>query len=153
VKEKIKEILFRILLYFFPSLKYKGKGFKIKKENKEEKERQYYKCVKEAFEKARKAYPIGYALVGKTITLSEDVVIKLTDQPLNVKGVSVQVPAKKILAGETVEILGYGMGGYVVKTKDIEKGYVDENIISRNFIKQLEFYHKLVEECRKKFLQ
>jgi len=144
--EKIKEKLSVILA----QIKGKEQAFLIENDTKEEKKIKYEKCIAEAFQKARESYPIGLGLVGKTFTLLKDSNIILDKEPTISEG-KPRIRAMKILAGTSIEVLGFDKSAfkYIVKTKGIEKGFMAEDDLTRNLIKQLDFYERLREKCRK----
>lgn len=103
-------------------------------------------CNKKAMDEARIKHPIGKALIGQNIILRKEVDIRLNSDSELMEG-SYKIPAVKLSSGEEIQFLGIDSDNYIVKTKDIKKGYLhfDNKEIDQRIDEQLELCSKLYD--------
>jgi len=100
------------------------------------------------FDEARKKFPIGKKLVGKTYRTEKEIIVPLDEAPSLVNG-SYQDRAIKIPAGVDIEILDYSQNRYLIRTKDNRKCYMPQEELDKELKKQLDYTHQPFEDCKK----
>lgn len=143
-------ILILFLLGYLISKNFSRKGSfeRFSKEEQKKIIREIKEKETEAFKEARKKHPIGEALVGETINLDKEIVVKLDNESSQVEN-SYKVQAKKIPAGTDIEVLDVDLdsGEYIIRTENIRKAWAElDELFNKRIHKQQELQMKLSEK-------